>query len=136
MPLTGGQHPRVAWTRVVLLPQDSDGTPRSIQDVRTDDDASPWSGQKSSILGRRIQVRSHHKRSGGRLNADRTQASTVRDAAAGEAFHCGGWFRYRVVDELGRNKDAMLVQWSADEDFLSEACQLLRRNPIQRKLWR
>ena len=73
---------------------------------------------------------------GGRLNADRTQASTVRDAAAGEAFHCGGWFRYRVVDELGRDKDAMLVQWSADEDFLSEACQLLRWNPIQRKLWR
>ena len=75
---------------------------------------------------------------GRRLNADRTQASTVRDAAAGEAFPTvvDGLDTDRVVDELGRNKDAMLVQLSADEDFLSEACQLLRWNPIQRKLWR
>ena len=36
--------------------------------------------------------------------------------------HCDGWFRYqqRVVN-LEHDRDAIPVQWNADEDFLSEA---------------
>ena len=44
----------------------------------------------------------------------------MRDAAADEAFPTvvDGSDTDCVVDELEHNRDAILVQWSADEDFL------------------
>ena len=100
------------------------GTPRSIQDVRTDDDASPMVRPEEFNLGAENPgSQSSEAQRGRRLNADRTQACTVRDAAADEAFPTvvDGSDTDSVVNELERDRDAIPVQWSADEDFLSEA---------------
>ena len=51
--------PGLHGRRVVLVPRDRDGTPQSIQDVRTDD-ASSVAGQRTSIL--KVTVRGIRRR--------------------------------------------------------------------------
>ena len=88
------------------VPQDSDGAPRSIQDVRTDNDASPVVRPEEFNLGAENPgSQSSEAQRGRRLNADRTQASTVRDAAADEGFPTvvDGSDTDSVVGELERD---------------------------------